>query len=44
MRCEVKAKDWGLLHLLQLRISTVPAHSNRIIMLFLNFGRNGARK
>jgi hypothetical protein len=35
VRCEVKAEDWGLLCLLQLRISTMPTHSDRITMLFL---------
>jgi len=37
--CKVKAEDRSLLCLLQLRISTMPTHSDRISMLFLKSGR-----
>jgi hypothetical protein len=43
VRCDVKAEDWGLLCLLQLWISTMPTHSDGIVMSFLKFGCKAAQ-
>jgi hypothetical protein len=38
--CEVKAEDWGLLRLLQLRLGAMPTHSGWVTVLSLKFGQD----